>query len=89
MPTCQEYNVDPDLQGFQRSYALETAIADQHGESMQVPGQADVMEAPTENYLKQQGSRPEHASLVRTVKLWSSWRMVACQAFNTAPDLPD
>ncbi|CAE7360349.1 eml4 [Symbiodinium pilosum] len=39
----KEYNVDPDLQGFQRSYALETAIADQHGESMQAPaGQASL-----------------------------------------------
>ena len=65
MPSCQEYNVDPDLQGFHRLYALETAIAHQHGESMQVQvpaGQAPITEVPTDTYLEQQGSRPEHAA---------------------------
>ena len=62
MPTCQEYKVDAGLQGFQRSYALETAIADQHGESMQGPAaQAEIVEVPTQTYLEQQGSRPAHA----------------------------
>ena len=55
--------MDPDLQGFQRLYALETAIADQHGwPSMHlVPqGQAEIMEVPTGTYLEQEGNRPEH-----------------------------
>ncbi|CAE7227279.1 SEP2, partial [Symbiodinium pilosum] len=54
----KEYKVDAGLQGFQRSYALETAIADQHGESMQGPAaQAEIVEVPTQTYLEQQGSR--------------------------------
>eukprot|EP00439_Symbiodinium_sp_Y106_P072318 s149_g13.t1 len=54
----QEFNLDPNLAGFVLLDALETAIAENQPETMEgPPAQSEVVHAPTQTELKQQGNR--------------------------------
>eukprot|EP00439_Symbiodinium_sp_Y106_P050546 s1863_g6.t1 len=53
-----EYNVDPSLSGFELLDALETAIAENHPDTMEgPPAQAEVVHVPTDTQLRQDESR--------------------------------
>ena len=55
----EEFNLDPNLAGFVLLDALETAIAENQPETMEgPPAQSEVVHAPTQTELKQQGNRP-------------------------------
>ena len=67
----EEFNLDPNLAGFVLLDALETAIAENQPETMEgPPAQSEVVHAPTQTELRQQGNRPGMAhQLSRTQTL--------------------
>ena len=51
--------MDPSLSGFELLDALETAIAENHPDTMEgPPAQAEVVHVPTDTQLRQDESRP-------------------------------